>query len=516
MKPKIKSLIAAAVIIGMVSCETKTKEAKTPETINLDDFTSMQMKDVEQVAPLDIDLEAAVQRLSKGITYKTISNQDRNDFDPKAFDGYHEFLLKAYPNVHKTLKREIVGDPRPYTLLYTWEGKDPSLDPALFYAHQDVVPVPDDTKDRWKVDPFAGTVKDGYIWGRGVLDDKGQLQGMLEAVEKRIQEGWQPARTIYFLFGQDEEVGGPEGAEQVAKVFKERGITKFAYVADESYMLVPGIFPGIPGNTALIGIAQKGYLSLELSIEGQGGHSSEPPVQSIIGILSEAIVKLENAQFPYRIDPAIRAQYRYLGPEMDKEKQPMFAAVAFGKDGEMTDLEKQFIEEMAKSPFTQASIRTSIATTMFNAGIKDNVLPNSASAVVNFRNMAGDNIESIIEHVKKAINDDRISIKDISASINASSMTDPYGDAYKMTEKTIRQTWGNDLIVAPVYVSGGSDGKWFMTSDFDAPVYGFRAIQVENMEETKGFHGINERILVDEHGKTIGFFYQLFENLDQL
>jgi len=194
----------------------------------------------------------------------------------------------------------------------------------------------------------------------------------------------------------------------------------------------------------------------------------------------------------------------------------MYEAVAFGKDGEMTDLEKKFIEEMAKSPFTQASIRTSIAVTMFNAGIKDNVLPNSASAVVNFRNMAGDTVESIIEHVRKAIDDDRISIKDISASINASSMADPYGDAYKMTEKTIRQVWGNDLIVAPVYVSGGSDGKWFMTSDFDAPVYGFRAIQVENMEETKGFHGINERILVREHGKTIAYFFQLMSNLDAL
>jgi carboxypeptidase PM20D1 len=478
-------------------------------------FNSLQMKDVALVE-VTVDVNAAAERLAGGIKFKTISNQDRNDFDVAAFEGYHAYLEKTYPKVHKVMKKEKLGDPRSYSLLYTWEGKNLDLPPVLFYAHMDVVPVPDDTLAKWSVDPFAGTISDGYIWGRGVLDDKGQLQGMLEAAEMKIQEGWQPSRTIYFLFGQDEEVGGPEGAEHVAKVFKERGITKFAYVADESYMLVPGIFPGIPGNTALIGIAQKGYLSLELSIEGQGGHSSEPPVQSIIGILSEAIVKLEKAQFPYRIDPAIRAQYRYLGPEMDKDKQPMFAAVAFGKDGNMTDLEKQFIEEMAKSPFTQASIRTSMATTMFNAGIKDNVLPNSASAVVNFRNMAGDTVESIIEHVKKAINDDRISIKDISASINASSMADPYGDAYKMTEKTIRQIWGNDLIVAPVYVSGGSDGKWFMTSDFDAPVYGFRAIQVENMEETKGFHGINERILVREHGKTIAYFSQLLSNLEDL
>ncbi|UES44533.1 M20 family peptidase [Roseibium aggregatum] len=479
------------------------------------DFSSKQMKGVEQIS-IDVDLDGAVERLSKAVQFPTISNQDRDDFDTKAFEDYHAFLVEAYPEVHKVLKREILGDPRPYSLLYTWEGKNPDLEPALFYAHQDVVPVPADSRDQWEQDPFSGAVADGYIWGRGVLDDKNQIHGILEAAEMKIKEGWRPERTIYFVFGQDEEVGGPEGARFIAETLEKRGIKRFAFVMDESAPLVPGLFPGLPDNTALIGIAQKGYVSLELAMHGVGGHSSQPPEESNIGILAKAITKLEAAQFPYRIHPALRHQYRYLGPELDEAYQPLYAAVAFGKDGEMTDLEKQFVEVMAGNQVTRAMMHTTIAVSMFNAGIKDNVLPPSATAVVNFRPMPGDTPEVIIQHVKDAIGDDRITIRDISASTPATAMADPEGPGYKALEKTIRQIWGNDLVVAPFFVIGGSDSKHFQARPFAPDVFTITGIQLENAKEFEGFHGVNERIRVDEYGKTIGFFYQMMDNLDDL
>lgn len=476
-------------------------------------FSSLQMKGVKQIT-IDVDLDGAVKRLSRAVQFRTISNQDRKDFDVKAFEGYHKFLVEAYPNVHKTLKREVLGSPRPYSLLYTWKGKDPDLPPALFYAHQDVVPVPEDSLSQWKQKPFSGAVVDGYIWGRGVLDDKNQIHGILEAAEMKIKEGWQPSRTLYFVFGQDEEVGGPEGAKHIADVLEQRGIKRFAFVLDESAPLTPGIFPGIPDNTALIGIAQKGFISLELAMKGVGGHSSQPPEETNIGILAKAITKLESAQFPYRIHEAVRHQYRYMGPELDKAKQPMFAAVAFGKNGEMTDLEKDFIKEMASNQVTRAMLHTTIAVTMFNAGIKDNVLPPAATAVVNFRPMPGDTPDVIIAHVKKAIGDDRITVRDISASTPATNVANPDGPGYKALEKTIRQIWGNDLIVAPFFVIGGSDSKHFQARPFAPDVFTITAIQLENTKEFEGFHGVNERIKVNEYGKTIGFFYQLMNNLD--
>ena len=171
---------------------------------------------------------------------------------------------------------------------------------------------------------------------------------------------------------------------------------------------------------------------------------------------------------------------------------------------------------MAENQVTRAMLHTTIAVSMFNAGIKDNVLPPSATAVVNFRPMPGDTPEVIIEHVKKAIDDDRITVKDISASTPATNIADPSSKAYKALEKTIRQTWGNDLIVSPFFVIGGSDSKHFQARPFAPDVFTITAIQLESPKEFEGFHGVNERLLVDEYGKTIGFFYTMFDNLESL
>lgn len=478
------------------------------------DFSSMQMQGVEQVE-VKVDLEGAAQRLSQAVQFPTISNQDRSNFDEEAFNSYHDFLVESYPLVHKTLKRELVGDPRPFSLIYTWEGKDPSLPPAVFMAHQDVVPIAEESRDQWEVEPFSGEIKDGYIWGRGSLDDKNQIHAILEATEMKIKEGFQPERTILFVFGHDEEVGGPEGAKHAADIIEQR-YDKIAFVIDESAPLIPGVFPGIRDNTALIGIAQKGYVSLEIAINGIGGHSSQPAGESNIVALAKAVEKVEAAQFPYKIHDAVRYQYRFMGPELPEDQQPMYKAVAFGDNDSISDLEQKFIDVMSQNQVTRAMLHTTTAVTMFNAGIKDNVLPPAATAVVNFRPMPGDTPEVIIEHVKKAIGDERITVRDISASTPATNVADPNGEGYKMLEKTIRQTWGNDLIVSPFFVIGGSDSKHFQARDFAPDVYTITALQLENVKEFEGFHGVNERILVDEYGRSIGFFYKLMDNLENL
>ncbi len=314
------------------------------------DFSSMQMQGVEKV-DIQVDIEGAAQRLSQAVQFQTISNQDRSDFDEQAFRDYHQFLEESYPLVHKTLKREEVGDPRPFSLIYTWKGKDPSLAPAIFMAHQDVVPIAEESRDEWKEEPFSGAIKDGYIWGRGSLDDKNQLQALLEATEMKLKEGFQPERTILFVFGHDEEVGGPEGAKHAADIIEQR-YEKIAFVMDESAPLVPGIFPGIRENTALIGIAQKGFVSLEIAINGVGGHSSQPGEESNIVALAKAVEKVEAAQFPYKIHDAVRYQYRYMGPELPEAQQPLYKAVAYGENDTVTDLEKKFIDVMSKNEVT--------------------------------------------------------------------------------------------------------------------------------------------------------------------
>lgn len=505
-------------------------------------FDSLQMKDVA-VVNVPVDADAAAKRLSNGVRFPTISNQDRTNFDEQAFKDWQAFLEKAYPLAHKAMKRELVGDPRAYSLLYTWTGTDQDLAPIVLMGHQDVVPVVPGTEKQWEHDPFSGDIAGGYIWGRGSLDDKIMIQAILEAIEMHLENGFKPKRTIYLAFGQDEEVMGSEGMEHVVAVLKSRGVKKIALVLDEGLPLAPGLFPGINSPIALIGTAEKGYLTLELKVDGPGGHSGMPPKNSNIGILAMAIAKLEANPFPYRITQTVRDQFRFLGPELPEKHRQVLADVAYGKDKEMTKpakpqltdkndedtnniavawqaqnpSEDTFIKYMLTGPMTTAMMHTTTAVTMVNGGIKENVLPPSASAVVNFRILQGETVESVTEHVKNIIDDDRVTVTDMSISIDPSPVSDPYGKEYKLIEKSIRQTWGTpDLVVTPYLVIGGADAKWFATSGMAENVYRFTAVRVESAADTARWHGVNERVLVDEYANSIGFFHQLIVNAQDL
>ena len=195
-----------------------------------------------------------------------MSNQDRSDFDEGAFTDFHAYLQETFPRLHAALEREVLGDPRAYSLLYTWTGRDPSLPPVVLMAHLDVVPVVPETEDQWEHDAFSGDIADGYVWGRGSLDDKVMVLAIMEAVEMRLAEGFQPTRTTYLAFGQDEEVGGPEGVQHIVEVLQERGVTEVALVIDEGLPVTAGLFPGIADPIALIGTTEKGYLTLELKV----------------------------------------------------------------------------------------------------------------------------------------------------------------------------------------------------------------------------------------------------------
>ncbi len=501
-------------------------------------FDSLQMKDVS-VVEVPLDTDAAARRLSKAITFPTVSNQDRSDFDEKAFKDFHQYLADTYPLVHSTLKREVLGEPRKFSLLYTWSGKNPSLPPIVLMGHQDVVPVVPGTEGQWEHGPFSGDIADGYIWGRGSLDDKIMILAILEAIEMHLKNGFQPTRTIYLAFGQDEEVGGPEGVKQIVQVLKSRGVNEIALVLDEGLPLTTGLFPGINSPIALIGTAEKGYASLQLKVAGAGGHSAMPPKHSNIGILAQAISKLEDNPFPYRITQAVRDQFRFLGPELPEKTHGILADVAFGKEAEMAAAteqeqapeyaenaavawqrqntsEDQFIQYMLTGPQTTAMLHTTTAVTMVSGGVKDNVLPPVASAVVNFRILQGETVQSVIDRVKSIIDDDRVEVTDISASIDPSPVSDPYGKEYKLIEQSIRQTWGTpDLVVSPYLVIGGADAKWFAAS-IAKNVFRFTAVHVESAADTARWHGVNERVLVSEYARSIGFFHNFIANAEAL
>src|SRR5262245_17919596 len=253
-------------------------------------FTSRQIT-VAPVAARPID-PGPPERLAQAFRFRTVSYQNPKRFDRDQFTGLHRYLAETYPGVHRTCARELVEQ---YSLLFTWRGSEADLAPLLLLSHQDVVPVEPGTEDDWTYPPFAGRIAEGFVWGRGSMDDKAGVLGLLEAVEDLVRTGFRPRRTIYLAFGHDEEVGGRRGAVQIAKLLASRGVRP-ALVLDEGLPIAVDLVPDVQNPVAMVGTAEKGYLSVELVVRGEGGHSSTPPPHTTIGILADAISRLERKQ----------------------------------------------------------------------------------------------------------------------------------------------------------------------------------------------------------------------------
>ncbi|MBB5052069.1 acetylornithine deacetylase/succinyl-diaminopimelate desuccinylase-like protein [Afipia massiliensis] len=285
--------------------------------------TSRQI-DVAAAPRAGVDTDAASKRLAEAIRFRTISNFLDPEQNADAFRGMQAFMQASYPAFHAATKLEVVGN---LGLLYAWEGSDPKAAPIALLAHQDVVPIAPGTEGNWQVPPFDGVVRDGFIWGRGSWDDKGNLFAILEAAEQLIKEGFRPKRTIYFAFGQDEEVSGQRGAKQIAALLASRGI-KLDFVLDEGLLITDGIMKGIDKPIALIGVAEKGYVTLTLNLAATPGHSSMPPRQSAIGMMSAALARLEDQRFPAEIRGTVREMFDTLAPEIHAQPRRVVEPVA--------------------------------------------------------------------------------------------------------------------------------------------------------------------------------------------
>ncbi|HEX7812090.1 MAG TPA: M20 family peptidase [Burkholderiales bacterium] len=437
------------------------------------------------------DVGAAVQRLAQAVRFRTVSSQDPASFPGGEFGALHAFLAGSFPRMHSALAREKING---HSLLYEWRGSDASLAPILLLAHQDVVPADPASLDQWTHPPFSGKVAEGFIWGRGTLDDKGSLMALHEAVEALLTEGFRPARTVYFGFGHDEEVGGRQGAAKISARLAERGI-RLESVLDEGQVVTSGIVPGFNRPVALIGIAEKGYLSLELLVEAEGGHSSMPPRQTAIGTLAAAIARLENAPFPAALPEPVRRQFEYLGPEQGWVRRVLFSNLWL-----FSPLVRR---QMEKTPATAAMLRTTTAPIMLEGSIKENVLPMRAQAVVNFRILPGSSTEEVVARVRAVVDDPRVRIAAIgTSSSEPSPVADPGGEAFTRLHRAVSATFP-DAIIAPSLVLGATDTRHFI--GIAANLFRFLPARL-GPDDLKRYHGINERLPVDDYGKFIRFY----------
>lgn len=463
--------------------------------INALRFTSKQIR-VEPIQPLRVDENGVALRLAHALRFQTVSQ----DMIGEEFLDFHRYLEQTFPQAHSTLTRELIGE---YSLLYTWQGRDERLKPILLMGHLDVMPVEPESLSRWEQPPFEGRIADGHIWGRGALDDKCTVLGIMEAVEMLSGQGFQPQRTIYLAFGHDEEVGGHGGAARIAELLRERGVG-LEYVLDEGSPITDGFFPDVSRPVALIGVADKGYLSLELSVEAESGHSSMPPPQTAIGVLGAAVSRLEARQRPPSIKGVPRQTLEYVGPEMPFGRRLVLANLwLFGP---------LVARKLAATPGTNHGVRTTTAATIIEGGHKENALPGRARAVVNFRILPGDSSERVIAHVGEVVNDPRVTINKFGVSNSEpSAVSDVNAAGFQIIQRTLRQVFP-EVLVAPGLVVGGTDSEHYAA--LSKNIYRFMPFRVRP-EDAKRFHGVNERISVKDYAGSVWFYYQLIVNSAQ-
>lgn len=449
------------------------------------------------VQPYEIK-DVAVQRFLSALRIQTISNEDGISAEPLL--QLHRLFISSFPVLHNSslVTREVINN---YSLLYEIQGSEPSLKPYFLTAHLDVVPA---DPAKWDVPPFEGKVLDGFIYGRGTVDNKDAVMAIFEAVEDLLSHGFRPRRTIYLGFGCDEEIQGIRGARQIAKVLHGRNIN-FSFLLDEGLMITEDVVTMVQKPVALIGVGEKGFATFRLSVTGAYGHSSIPPRSTTIGILSKAITRLEDN--PHKNLFGYGVEWNML------EQFASYASFLYKLVFSNLWLFSPIVSEvMSRNQLLNPIVRTTTAVTVINGGIKANVIPASASAIVNHRIHPVQTVQEILEYDKNVINDDRVSIEVLDN--NNPSPLSPYTDStfgYNVIRTSIHQIFP-DAIVGPGVLMAATDCKWYV--NLTDQIYRFSPVVIKPTDIAR-YHGDNERISVESFGKVINFYRHVIVNADR-
>lgn len=481
-KAALCGTVALAVGAGIIGWRTYTFSAGPKST---------PAEAIQLASPLAIDANASAARLSAAIRFRTVSNQDPATNDWSQWDGFHAWLKTAYPRFHAAAKLEL-ADGR--TLVYRWEGSDPSAKPIILMAHQDVVPVAPGTEKDWKKDPFSGEISDGAVWGRGAIDDKGSLIALFEAMEALAVSGFKPKRTIYLVSGHDEEVGG-DGARAAAKLLQDRGVHAL-FTLDEGSLIVKDP-PIVNKPTILIGIAEKGYATLKVTAKGAGGHSSMPPKEIATVNLARAVAAINDKQFPYEFRGPGADMVRALGSQTGgMTKVALANQWLFGS---------QVIKQVSASPSGAAMLHTTIAPTMLSGSPKENVLPQEATALINYRIAPWQSSKEVMAWTKSAVGDLPVTLSWEGTPREPSPISSTDSEGWRLVSAAAQAEMPGAPL-APFLVIAGTDSRNFTGISDD--VYRFAPVRLATTE-TAMIHGTNEHIAIDDLGAMIRFFTRL-------
>ena len=451
----------------------------------------------EAIEPIPLDDDELAQHLAGMIRFKTVTSVTMEGIDRKEFLGLHKYLEKTYPLLHKTLEKEVVNE---YSLLYRWTGSGSDKKPFLMMAHMDVVPVEESTAGDWTHEAFSGDIADGYIWGRGAIDMKGQLAAIFESVEHLIGEGFAPKRDVYIAVGHDEESMGVLGAIQIVERLKEMKV-QLDFVIDEGGVVMDGKMLGINAMVATIGICEKGYADIRLTAKSAGGHASRPPKETAVGTLSKAIVAIEKHQMKSSLNQPLRDMLSAVGSHMNFPLNVIASNLFITKP--------LLLKGLAAGSTGAAMVRTTAAPTMLKGSGAPNVLADRAEAVVNFRIAPGETVDDVLAHVRK-VTRGRVDVTTMHA-YNPSSVSRTDSEAYRVIAHTAGEIFAGYL-VAPYLMIAATDSRWY-TPVADG-VYRFQPFR--SLSEDLGtIHAVGERLSIESLREGTRFFMRLVKNADE-
>ncbi len=467
------AVLAAAVVVRTIQFKPEPMEPAKGDKVSLNE-------------------EKIVADFREMIRCKTVSNRDESMVDRGEFAKFEGVLRERFPQVYGACELTKHGQTG---LLFYLKGKSGDK-PSVCMAHYDVVPA---EEEGWDKPAFDAVLEDGVIWGRGTLDTKGTLCGILEALEQLLAEGYVPAQDLYLSFSGDEEIDGLS-CPAIVSYLEEKGIKPYI-VVDEGGAVVENVFPGVSEECALIGIGEKGGVNLNFSMESEGGHASTPPIHTILGQLSQAVVRIEKHPFKRQLTKPVAEMFDTLGRHSNFLYRMIFANLWLFEP--VLDM----ICKMSGGELN-ALMRTTVAVTRMEGSKAYNVLPPKASFGVNMRLIGTDTIESAQEYLKGVIKNDKIKLEVVNG-MNPSIYSDTSCEAWDTLKSVIHDTWP-EAIVSPYLMLACSDSRHYCR--ISDKVYRFSAMRLSK-EERAMIHGNNERIPVATLLKTVEFYVRLLKAL---
>ncbi len=432
------------------------------------------------------------ERLSRMIQLPTVS-AELDHRGPAPFEDFVALIAELYPLTHAALELERHTD---FGLLFRWRGAVDS-DPVVLMAHYDVVPV--DESDPWSYPPFEGRVEAGWVYGRGALDDKGPLIVVIEAVENLLASGFAPARDVYLSFGGNEETYG-DAAQVIARTLHERGIRPWL-VIDEGGAVVDAPLSFVKGEAAMIGLAEKGIVSLRLSVRDEPGHASAPPEYTAVRRIARAVERVGPSTFRPRAPKAVTGMLSALAQRASGPARLLLRALAA-----VPPLTARVFAAMGGEP--AAMVRTTVAATMQAGGTAVNVLPSQASATLNLRIALGESVESVAERVRRRVNDPQVAVQVLEGS-DPSPQSHADNEQFALIGEALAVAYPG-VPAVPYVMMQASDARWFHR--YFPEVYRFAPLKMSAAQRA-GIHGVDERVEIASLESGEKFHRTLIEKL---